>query len=54
MGLQAVGIMVSEKFFLRFPHFKSTEAYESMTSIGTRSMDGRFYVGDHKTLIYKL
>ena len=41
-------------FFLVFPHFKSIEAYDSMASIDTRSMDGRIYVGDHKTLIYKL
>ena len=31
-----------------FPHFKSIEAYDSMASIDTRSMDGRIYVGDHK------
>ena len=28
--------------------------YDSMASIDTRSVDGRIYVGDHKTLIYKL
>ena len=32
-----------------FPHFKSIEAYDSMASIDTRSVDGRNYVGDHKT-----
>ena len=46
MGLHALGLMVSEKIFLKvFPHFKSTEAYDSMASI----MDGRICVGDHKT-----
>ena len=40
--------VVSEKIFKVFPHFKSIEAYESMASIDTRSMDGRIYVGDHK------
>ena len=30
------------------PHFNSIEAYDSMASIDTRSMDGRIYVGDHK------
>ena len=54
MGLQAVGLMVSEKIVVIFPHFKSIEAYDSMASIDTRSMDGRIYVGDHKTYIYKL
>ena len=49
MGLQAVGLMISEKIVLIFPHFKSIEAYNSMASIDTRSMDGRIYVGDHKT-----
>ena len=29
-------------------------ANDSMASIDTRSMDGRIYVGDHKTYIYKL
>ena len=29
-------------------------ANDSMTSIDTRCMDGRIYVGDHKTYIYKL
>ena len=29
-------------------------ANDSKASIGTRSMDGRIYVGDHKTYIYKL
>ena len=51
MGLQAVGLMVSEKFFLNFtvsPFLKSIEAYDSMAIINTRSMDGRIYVGDHK------
>ena len=47
MGLQAVGLMVSEKKV--FPHFKSIEAYDSMASIDNRSMDGRIYVVDHKT-----
>ena len=36
-----------EDFLKVFPHFKS-EAYDSMVSIDTRSMDGRIYVGDHK------
>ena len=50
MGLQALGLMVSEKIFLKvFPHFKSTDAYDYMASIDTRSMDGRICVGDHKT-----
>ena len=49
MKLQAVGLMVSDKIFLVFPHFKSIEAYDSMASIDTRSVDGRIYVGDHKT-----
>ena len=44
MGLQAVGLMVLGIFL----------ANDSMASIDTRSMDGRFYVGDHKTYIYKL
>ena len=30
------------------PHFNSIEAYDSMASINTRSMDGGIYVGDHK------
>ena len=30
------------------------EKNKPMTSIDTRSMDGRIYVGDHKTYIYKL
>ena len=38
-----------EDFFKSFPHFKSIEAYDSMASIDTRSVDGRNYVGDHKT-----
>ena len=46
MELQAVGLMF---FFKFFPHFKSIEAYDSMASIDTRSVDGRIYVGDHKT-----
>ena len=29
-------------------------ANDSKASIGKRSMDGRIYVGDHKTYIYKL
>ena len=29
-------------------------ANDSMASIDTRSMDGRIYVGDYKTYIYKL
>ena len=41
-----------QRGFLKFfPHFKSIEAYDSMASIDTRSMDdmdGRIYVGDHK------
>ena len=36
------------RFFKVFPHFKSIEAYDSMASKDTRSMDGRIYVGDHK------
>ena len=43
-----MGLMVSEKIFKVFSHFKSTEAYDSMASIDTMSMDGRTYVGDHK------
>ena len=39
----------SEDFFLIFPNFKSIEAYDSMASVDTMSMDGRIYVGDHKT-----
>ena len=35
-----------------FPHFKSVEANDSMASIDTRSMDGRIYVGDHKTKLW--
>ena len=38
-----------EEFFLSFPHFKSIDANDSMAGIDTRSMDGRIYVGDHKT-----
>ena len=50
MGLQAVGLMVSEKILLIvFPHFKSIEAYDSMASIDIRSKDDRNYVGDQKT-----
>ena len=41
-------LIVSEKIFKVFPHFKSIEAYDSIASIVTRSMDGRFYIGDHK------
>ena len=37
-----------EDFFYSFPHFKSIEAYDSMSSIDIRSMDVRIYVGDHK------
>ena len=45
-----MGLMVSEKIFFKFfPHFKSIEAYDSMASIDTRSVDSRIYVGDHKT-----
>ena len=46
-----MGFMVSEKiFFLKFfPNFKSIEANDSMASKDTMSMDGRIYVGDHKT-----
>ena len=54
MGLLVVGFMASEKIFLVFPHFKSIEAYDSMASIDTMSLDGRIYVGDHKTYFYKL
>ena len=46
MELQAVGLMVLGKFIFL--------ANDSMASIDTRSMDGRIYVGDHKTIIYKL
>ena len=49
MGLQAGGLVVSEIFLNFFPHFKPKEAYDAMASINTRSMDGRIYVGDHKT-----
>ena len=45
MGLKAVGLMVMGKIFL---------ANDSKASIDNRSMDGRIYVGDHKTYIYKL
>ena len=38
-----------EDFLKVFPHFKSIEAYDSMASIDIRSVDGRHYVGDHKT-----
>ena len=38
-----------EIFFKVFPYSKSIEAYDSMASLDTRSMDGRNYVGDHKT-----
>ena len=38
-----------EDFFESFSSFKSIEAYDPMASIDTRSMDGRNYVGDHKT-----
>ena len=44
MGLQLVGLMFLGIFL----------ANDSMASIDTRSMDGRIYVGDHKTYIYKL
>ena len=37
------------RFLKVFPYFKSIEANDSMASIDTRSMDGRIYVGDHKT-----
>ena len=37
-----------EGFLNVFPHLKSIEAYDSMASIDTRSVDGRNYVGDHK------
>ena len=46
MGLQAVGLMVLGIF--------SANDSMTMTSIDTRSKDGRIYVGDHKTYIYKL
>ena len=42
------------RVFKVFPHFKSIEAYDSMASIDTRSMDGKICVGDQKTYIYKL
>ena len=38
-----------EDFFKGVPHFKSIEANDYMASIDTMSMDGRIYVGDHKT-----
>ena len=38
-----------EDFLKVFPHFKSIEANDSMACIDTRTMDGRIYVGDHKT-----
>ena len=38
-----------EDFFLIFRHFKSIEANDSMASKDTMNMDGRIYVGDHKT-----
>ena len=52
MGLQAIGVMVKERIFFKAPpHFKSIEAYESMASIDTRSMNGRIdVVGDHKVI----
>ena len=34
--------------------FRDFLANDSMASIDTSSMDGRIYVGDHKTYIYKL
>ena len=36
-------------FFKVFPHFKSIEAYDSVASIDTGSMDGKICVVDHKT-----
>ena len=42
-----MGLMVSEKIVLIFPHFKSIEAYDSMASIDTMTRDSRIYVGDH-------
>ena len=45
-----MSLMVSEMIFFKvFRHFKSIEANDSVASIDTRSMDGRIYVGDHKT-----
>ena len=43
-----MGLIVSENI-LKNPHLKSIEANDSMASINTRNMDGRIYVGDHKT-----
>ena len=40
--------MVGRVFMGSFPHFKSIEAYDSMASIDSRSMDSRIYIGDHK------
>ena len=36
------------RFSKVFLYLKSIEAYDSMASIDTRSMDFRIYVGDHK------
>ena len=47
-GTTSCGSWFQRRFFKVFPHFKSIEAYDSMASINTRSMDGRIYVGDHK------
>ena len=38
-----------EDYFKVLPHFKSIEAYNSMASIDTKSVDGSHYVGDHET-----
>ena len=38
-----------EDFLKVFPHFEPKEAYDAMAGIDTRSMDGKIYVGDHKT-----
>ena len=38
-----------EDFLNVFPYFKPKDAYDAIASINTRSLDGRIYVGDHKT-----
>ena len=48
-GTSSCGSHGFREDFKVFLHFKSIEAYDSMASIYTRSVDGRNYVGDHKT-----
>ena len=48
-GTTSCGSHGFRRFFKVFPYSKSIEAYDSMASLDTRSMDGRNYVGDHKT-----